>query len=294
VKLLLFGKDGQVGWELQRALAPLGELLALGRADADFERPDELARIVRSLHPDAIVNAAAYTDVERAEREPERAQAVNAEAPGVLARETARLGAWLVHYGTDYVFDGSGSAPRDESAPTAPLSAYGRSKLDGERRIGASGCRHLILRAGWIHAPRGENFPLTVLRLAREREGLTIVDDQIGAPTSADLVADVTAHALRAARRAPALGGTYHVAAAGETSRFGVARFVIDWARARGIALRVTDLAPVGTAAADGAAARRPLNCRLDTTKLRRSFELALPPWQAGLERTLVEAVCAR
>jgi dTDP-4-dehydrorhamnose reductase len=247
-----------------------------------------LAQVVRHLRPDVIVNAAAYTAVDQAESEPDLAQAVNAESPGVLAREAAQLGAWLVHYGTDYVFDGSGDAPRDEDAPTGPLSVYGRTKLDGEQRIRASGCRHLILRTSWVYAARGGNFALTMLRLAAERERLTVVADQVGAPTSAELLADVTAHVLRAAIRRPELGGTYHVAADGETSWHAYATFVIEWARARGLPLKVQTVEPVPTSAWP-AAARRPLNSRLDTRKLRRTFDLVLPSWQAGVARMLEE-----
>jgi dTDP-4-dehydrorhamnose reductase len=288
MNLLLFGRGGQVGWELQRAMAPLGRVTALDRTDVDLSRPEMLAQVVRHLRPDVIVNAAAYTAVDQAESEPDLAQAVNAESPGVLAREAAQLGAWLVHYGTDYVFDGSGDAPRDEDAPTGPLSVYGRTKLDGEQRIRASGCRHLILRTSWVYAARGGNFALTMLRLAAERERLTVVADQVGAPTSAELLADVTAHVLRAAIRRPELGGTYHVAADGETSWHAYATFVIEWARARGLPLKVQTVEPVPTSAWP-AAARRPLNSRLDTRKLRRTFDLVLPPWQAGVARMLEE-----
>jgi dTDP-4-dehydrorhamnose reductase len=288
MNLLLFGRGGQVGWELQRALAPLGRVTALDRTDADLSRPQTLAQVVRHLRPDVIVNAAAYTAVDQAESEPDLAQAINAESPGVLAREAAQLGAWLVHYGTDYVFDGSGDAPRDEDAPTGPLSVYGRTKLDGEQRIHASGCRHLILRTSWVYAARGGNFALTMLRLAAERERLTAVADQVGAPTGAELLADVTAHALRAAMRRPELGGTYHVAADGETTWHAYATFVIEWARARELPLKAQAVEPV-PASAWPSAARRPLNSRLDTRKLRRTFDLVLPPWQAGVARMLEE-----
>jgi dTDP-4-dehydrorhamnose reductase len=289
MKFLLFGKAGQVGWELQRALAPLGEVVAFDSRQADFTQPETLAAIVRDVRPDAIVNAAAHTAVDKAESELERAQAINADAPGVLAREAAALGAWLVHYSTDYVFDGSGSTPRDESAPTAPLSAYGRSKLDGEERIRASGCKHLILRTSWVYGARGGNFARTMLRLAGEREKLTVIDDQIGAPTGADLLGDITAHALRAVRQRPGLSGTYHAVAAGETSWHGYASFVIDWARANGLPLKVQAVEPIPTSAYP-TPARRPLNSRLDTRKLRECFDIVLPPWQLGVERMLTEA----
>ena len=296
MRLLLLGCNGQVGWELQRALAPLGEVVALDRDSAphagDLARPEVLAATVRALRPAAIVNAAAYTAVDRAEREPEVARAVNASAVGVLAREAAALGAWLVHYSTDYVFDGSGDAPRDESAATGPLNVYGRTKLEGEELLRASGCRHLILRTSWVHAARGGNFAKTMLRLAAERERFDVVDDQVGAPTGADLLADVTAHALRAAIREPALGGTYHATAAGETSWHGYARFVVAWARAHGHPLKA---APEAIAAVPSSAwptpAARPHNSRLDTRRLCSAFGLALPPWQAGVARMLAEVL---
>jgi dTDP-4-dehydrorhamnose reductase len=194
-----------------------------------------------------------------------------------------------VHYSTDYVFDGSGTAARDESAPTAPLSVYGRSKLDGEERIRAADCKHLILRTSWVYGARGGNFARTMLRLAGERERLTVIDDQIGAPTGADLLADITAHALRAAHRRPELAGTYHAVAAGETSWHGYASFVIDWARTNGVPLKVQTIDPIPTRDYP-TPARRPLNSRLDTRKLREAFDLVLPPWQLGVERMLTEA----
>ncbi|MEW6705592.1 MAG: dTDP-4-dehydrorhamnose reductase [Pseudomonadota bacterium] len=292
MKILLFGKNGQVGWELQRALAPLGEVLAFGSAEADFAQPEALAALVQRVRPEAIVNAAAHTAVDKAENEPERARLLNAAAPGVLAREAQALGAWLLHYSSDYVFDGSGETPRDEQAPTAPLNVYGRTKLEGEELVRASGCRHLILRTSWVYAARGGNFAKTMLRLAAERERLTVVADQFGAPTGAELIADVSAHTLRAAAADPALAGTYHLAAAGETSWHGYARFVIEWARTQGHAVRV---APQAIEAVPSSAfptpARRPLNSRLDTTRLRHRFGLTLPPWQQGVERMLAETL---
>ena len=295
MRLLLFGKGGQLGWELQRSLAPLGELTALDFDStdfhADFSRPAALADTVRALRPDVIVNAAAHTAVDKAESEPELAAALNAHAPRVLAAEAARLGAWLLHYSTDYVFDGSGSQPRDEDAATGPLSVYGRTKLEGEEHIRASGCKHLILRTSWVYAARGGNFARTMLELAAEREALSVIDDQIGAPTGADLLADVTAHALRAVLRQPQLEGTYHVAAAGETSWHGYARFVIDWARQHGLPVKVaSDAIQAVPTSAYPTPARRPLNSRLATHKFRRTFELTLPDWQAGVERMLNEA----
>jgi len=211
--------------------------------------------------------------------------------PRALAREAAALGAWLVHYSTDYVFDGSGDAARDESAATGPLSVYGRTKLDGEDHIRASGCQHLIWRTSWVYAARGGNFARAMLKLAAERESLAVVDDQFGAPTGADLLADITAHALRAVQREPRLGGTYHAVAAGETHWHGYARFVIEWARAHGLPVKVAaDAIKAVPTSAYPTPARRPLNSRLATDKLRGAFNLTLPGWQAGVERMLTEA----
>ena len=295
MKILLLGKNGQVGWELQRALAPLGTLTALdfdspAPLTADFSQPDSLAATVRAVAPDLIVNAAAHTAVDKAESEPELARALNAHSPAVLAREAAASGALLVHYGTDYVFDGSGSAPWTEDAPTGPLSVYGSTKLEGEDAIRASGCRHLIFRTSWVYAARGGNFAKTMLRLAAERERLTVIDDQVGAPTGADLLADVTAHALRMAGARPELLGTYHAVASGETSWHGYARHVIEFARAAGQPIKVASdaILPVPTSAFP-TPARRPGNSRMSTAKLSAAFGLVLPPWQAGVERMLRE-----
>jgi dTDP-4-dehydrorhamnose reductase len=295
MKILLLGMNGQVGWELQRALAPLGEVAAYdfdtpGRWQADFSQPGRLSELVRAHAPRLIVNAATHTAVDKAESEPELAMTINATAPGVLALEAAASGAWLVHYSTDYVFDGTGDAPRDEAAPTAPLSVYGRTKLAGEEAIRDSGCQHLILRTSWVYAARGGNFIRTMLKLAQERDALKVIDDQIGAPTGAELLADLTAHCARAAMAQPALGGTYHAVAAGETSWHGYAKLVIETARARGVPIKV---APEAIAAVPSTAfptpARRPLNSRLTAARLQRSFGLVLPPWQQGVMRTLAE-----
>lgn len=296
-RILLLGKNGQVGWELQRALAPLGELIALDFDSppphrADFSQPEALAAIVRELKPAVVVNAAAHTAVDKAESEPELARAINATAPGVLAREAAALGAWFVHYSTDYVFDGSGSTPRDEDAPTAPLSVYGRTKLEGEQLVRAAGPRHLVLRTSWVYAARGGNFAKTMLKLAAERDALKVIADQIGAPTGAELLADVTAHALRRLQQAPELAGTYHCVAGGETSWHGYARFVLEQARAAGVALKVAPEAVQAIPTAEyPTPARRPLNSRLDTRKLQQAFALSLPDWQHGVERMLTEVL---
>ena len=298
MRILLLGCDGQVGWELQRSLQPLGEVLALDFQSrnfaADFSRPDTLAATVQAVRPDLIVNAAAHTAVDKAESELALAQAINADAPGVLARSAAACGAWLVHYSTDYVFDGTGDQPRAEDAPTGPLSVYGRTKLDGETQIRASGCRHLILRTSWVYAARGGNFARTMLRLAGTKTELNVIDDQIGAPTGAELLADLTALMARVARAQPDLAGTYHAVAAGATSWHGYARLVIETARARGVALTLPPeaLLPIPTSAYP-TPAPRPLNSRLDTRKLRERFGVHLPGWESGVRRLLDEILPA-
>ena len=294
MKILLFGKGGQVGWELQRSLAPLGELVAVDfnstELCGDFTNLSGIAQTVRTVAADVIVNAAAHTAVDKAESEPELARTINADAPGVLATEAQRSGAWLVHYSTDYVFDGSGTTPWTESSLTAPLSVYGKTKLEGEDAIGTSGCKHLIFRTSWVYAARGGNFAKTMLRLAKERDRLTVIDDQIGAPTGADLLADVTAHAIRAAVLRPELGGLYHLVASGETSWHGYANYVIEEARSAGVELKVAQgsIDPVPSCAF-ATAAVRPNNSRLNTQLLQKVFNVTLPPWQAGVKRMISE-----
>ncbi len=288
MKILLLGKNGQVGWELQRSLAPLGEVIALGSDQANFTDLDGLANIVRKLAPDVIVNAAAYTAVDQAESEPERAHMINALAPGVLAAEASLLNAWLVHYSTDYVFDGSGDEPWLETDPTNPLSVYGASKLEGERLILESGCRHLIFRTSWVYGARGGNFAKTMLKLAGERDTLKVIDDQTGAPTGADLLADVTAHAIRTARKNPEISGLYHLVARGETSWHSYARFVIDFAKCAGMNIKATTIEAVPTSAFPTPAVR-PHNSRLNIEKLQNTFDLSLPHWQVGVTRMLTE-----
>jgi dTDP-4-dehydrorhamnose reductase len=295
MKILLLGKNGQLGWELQRSLLPLGELVALGREDGlDLADHDALMDRVYEHQPQVIVNAAAYTAVDKAESEPDLAMAINGAAPAVLGAAAADLGALLVHYSSDYVLDGSGDHPHDEDAPLDPLSAYGHSKAAGEMGVQQSGCVHLILRTSWVYAARGGNFAKTMLRLAAEREELRVVSDQIGAPTGADLLADITAHLVRIVPSRPQLAGTFHVAAAGETSWHGYARHVIEWARAHGATLKVAPGRVMPIATADyPTPATRPLNSRLSTERLRQTFGLHLPPWQQGVERMLAEMLQA-
>ncbi|WP_447798336.1 dTDP-4-dehydrorhamnose reductase [Pseudomonas moraviensis] len=293
MKILLLGKNGQVGWELQRSLAPLGELIALDRHQADglngdLSNPEALRATIRQVQPDVIVNAAAYTAVDKAESETELADRVNGIAAGVMAEEAAASGAWLVHYSTDYVFNGQGTAAWRETDAVAPVNHYGSSKLAGERAITASGCKHLIFRTSWVYGVRGNNFAKTMLRLASDRETLSVVADQIGAPTGADLIADVTAQALRQALQQPELAGLYHLAAAGEVSWHGYASEVIAFAKANGELLAVKAIEPVETTAYP-TPAHRPLNSRLNTQKLRATFSLHLPDWQSGVTRMLRE-----
>ncbi len=296
MKILLFGKNGQVGWELQRSLAPLGEVIALGTTSqdycGDFTDLAGIAETIRAIAPDVIVNAAAHTAVDKAESEPELARTINALAPAVLAKESARLNALMIHYSTDYVFDGSGDKPWLESDQTSPLSIYGATKLEGEQLIQASGCRHLIFRTSWVYGARGGNFAKTMLRLAKERDSLKVIDDQIGAPTGADLLADVAAHAIRTARRNPEVSGLYHLVAGGETSWHGYASFVLDYARRAGIDLKVApDAVDAVPTSAFPTPAKRPHNSRLNTEKLQKTFDLHLPHWQAGVTRMLAEVL---
>jgi len=296
MKILLLGKNGQVGWELQRSLAPLGELIALDRHSTghcgDLSRTQALAQTVRDVRPDVIVNAAAHTAVDKAESEPDVARTLNADAPAALAHAAAEVGAWLVHYSTDYVFNGEGQTPWQEGDATGPLSVYGQTKLEGEQAIAASGCKHLIFRTSWVYAARGGNFARTMLRLAQERERLTVIDDQRGAPTGADLIADVSAHAIRQALQTQdaRLSGIYHLVASGETSWHGYASHVIAQARQLkpDLPWKATDIAPVPTSAFP-TPARRPLNSRLNTQRLQQTFGLTLPAWQQGVDRLLAE-----
>ena len=294
MNILLFGKNGQVGWELQRSLAVLGEVTALDFDSTthcgDFSNPAGIADTVRALRPDVIVNAAAHTAVDKAESEPELAQLLNATTPGVLAQEAAKIGAWLVHYSTDYVFDGSSSQPWSESDTPAPLSVYGRTKWEGERLIQASGAKHLILRTSWVYAARGANFAKTMLRLAQERERLTVIDDQWGAPTGADLLADITAHAIRHLQAHPQDAGLYHVAAGGETNWNLYAKHVLAQSIRAQPAIKIIakEVAAVPTSDFPTPAVR-PHNSRLDTRKLQATFGLTLPPWQQGVARMVAE-----
>ncbi len=293
-RILLLGADGQVGWELRRALLPLGEVLPKARAQADLANLDGLRALLEKEQPDFIINAAAYTAVDKAETEPELARRVNADAPQVLAEYAAAHGAWLVHYSTDYVFDGTKPEPYTESDAPNPQSVYGQTKRAGEEAIAASGCRHFILRTSWVYAARGHNFAKTMLRLAAERDSLRVVADQIGAPTSAELIADCTALMLLRLRTDAALAdqssGIYHLTAQGSTSWHGYAQFVIAAARVRDMVLRCTpDAVQTITTADYPLPAPRPANSRLDCGKLQTTFDLVLPPWQTQVQRMIDE-----
>jgi dTDP-4-dehydrorhamnose reductase len=291
MKILLTGKNGQLGFELQRALAPLGEVHAVGSQDCDLADADALRALVRRVAPDVIVNPAAYTAVDKAESDEATARAVNAVAPAILGEEGARLGALVLHYSTDYVFDGTKAGAYTETDPPAPQSVYGRTKLEGEQGLAAANPRHLILRTSWVVGAHGGNFAKTMLRLAGEREKLTVVADQFGAPTPAALLADLSAHLVREHARAGDAAfpyGTYHVAASGETSWHGYAQFVIGEALAAGKVLKATvdAVAPLTTEQYP-TPAKRPLNSRLDTSRFRTTFDLRLPPWQEGVRHVL-------
>ena len=294
MKILLFGKNGQVGWELQRSLSSVGELVALDTDDqmpcGDFTRLEDIIQTIHSVSPDIIVNAAAYTAVDKAESESALAHTINTQAPKILAQESLKIGAWLVHYSTDYVFDGNGTKPWKETDPTTPINIYGSTKLEGEKAVINSGCKHLIFRTSWVYSARGENFIKTMIHLAQSRDYLSVIDDQIGAPTGAELLADVTTHSIYTALKQPHVSGLYHLAAKGETSWYGYANFVLDKARQSGIKLQVQaeNIQPVTTDAFPQTA-RRPRNSRLNTRKIEHTFDLTLPLWQTGVTRMLTE-----
>ncbi|OKP01931.1 dTDP-4-dehydrorhamnose reductase [Xenorhabdus eapokensis] len=290
--ILLFGKNGQVGWELQRALAPLGKVTALDFTSndycGDFSNPEGVAKTIRLLKPDVIVNAAAHTAVDKAESERKLAELLNAHSVEAIAKEAQKIGAWLVHYSTDYVFDGSGEKPwREDNIPT-PLNVYGETKLAGEIAIQTHCEKHLIFRTSWVYAARGANFAKTMLKLGKERETLSIINDQFGAPTGAELLADCTAHAIRITQLKPELAGLYHLIASGETTWFKYAQYVFEYAKKTGSELAVKEIKPV-PASAFPTPAQRPHNSRLNTNKFQKSFDLVLPDWKIGVDRMLAE-----
>lgn len=284
MKILLLGKDGQLGRELQASLSKVGMLTAWGRLDADFLNPVQLCDLVLAAKPDVIVNAAAYTAVDKAETESELAHSINATAPKLLAQATLDMGCKLIHYSTDYVFDGSGNTAWREESPTEPINSYGKSKLEGEHAIQNSGCQHLIFRTSWVYAKVGHNFAKTILRLASERDALSVIDDQIGAPTDAAWLADVTAQVI-----STPIFGLFHAAPAGEVSWHGYASYLIAKARVMGFPIKVSPEAISAVASeAHPTPAQRPRNSRLDCSKLRATFGITPPPWQQGIDQLLL------
>jgi len=293
--ILVFGGNGQLGRELLRALSSLGTVVATTRSGtltdgsacevADFNQPDSLVALLGRVRPDIVVNAAAYTAVDKAEQDAEAAFRANAEAPGVIARWCARAGVPFVHYSTDYVFDGEGAAPYREDQPTAPLGVYGTSKRDGEDRVRAAGGRHLIFRTAWVYAAHGNNFLRTMLRIGAERDALRVVADQIGTPTPAALIADVTAQALQ---HAGGLSGTWHLTASGQTSWHGFAEAIFAEALARGVLPKVPSVEAIASSEYP-TPAKRPSWSVLDNSKLQQDFDILLPDWQEGLKRVIRE-----
>ena len=298
MKILILGKNGQLGWELQRSIAPLGEVIALGRSGqyeqhmfcGDLTNLKGLRQTIVSLKPDIIINAAAYTAVDKAENEPELAQLINTQAPKLLAEEAKKIGSLLVHYSTDYVFNGESKDPWHENDVTEPLNEYGKSKWASEKAIQNSGCKYLIFRTSWVYGNRGNNFAKIMLRLASERQSLSVINDQFGAPTSAALLADCTAHAIYQSVRNPQLLGLYHLAASGQTTWYEYAKLVIEHARSIGKNFIVKEVNPISTSDYPTPAIR-PHNSRLDTTKFCKSFNLVLPQWQDGVIRMLDETI---
>lgn len=294
MKILLIGKNGQVGWELQRALSTLGEVIAVDYFDkelcGDLTNLEGIAQTVRTVKPDVVVNAAAHTAVDKAESERELSELLNEKGVAVLAAESAKLGALMVHYSTDYVFDGQGSHYRPEDEATGPLNVYGETKRAGELALERHNPRHLIFRTSWVYATRGANFAKTMLRLAADKTSLSIIDDQYGAPTGAELLADCTAIAIRQESVNRAVAGTYHLVASGETSWCGYASFVFDVARKHGAELAIEEVQGIPTTAYPTPAAR-PLNSRLANDKFQRTFGVTLPDWRLGVERVVTEVL---
>lgn len=296
MNILLFGKTGQVGWELQRALAPLGNVIAVDVKSTaycgDFSNPEGVAETVRRVRPDVIVNAAAHTAVDKAESEREFAELLNATSVEAIAIEAEKLGAWLIHYSTDYVFPGTGETPWLETDAVAPLNVYGETKLAGEKAVQDNCTKHLIFRTSWVYAGKGNNFARTMLRLAKDRPELSVINDQFGAPTGAELLADCTAHAIRTALQKPEVAGLYHLVASGTTTWHDYAALVFAEAKAAGMVLAIEKLNAVPTSAYP-TPARRPTNSRLNTEKFQRQFDLVLPDWQVGVKRMLAELFTA-
>ncbi|MBK5145042.1 dTDP-4-dehydrorhamnose reductase [Budviciaceae bacterium BWR-B9] len=292
MKILLFGKNGQVGWELQRSLTPLGNVISVDVHSTeycgDFSNPGGIAKTIQEIRPDIIVNAAAYTAVDKAEDEPEFAQLINATSVEIIAREAEKLGAWFIHYSTDYVFSGTGDTAWVESDIPSPLNIYGQTKLAGEKAIQDHCKKYLIFRTSWVYACRGDNFAKTMLRLAKERMELSVINDQFGAPTGAELLADCTAHAIKTALYQPKVAGIYHLVASGTTTWYGYADLVFKEAKNAGLILKINKVNPIPSSSYV-TPAKRPANSRLDTTKFQQTFDITLPAWNVGVKRMLNE-----
>ena len=291
MKILLLGKNGQLGWELSKRLLPLGDVVALDRSQCDLSTPEVIPKVIQEIKPDIVVNAAAYTAVDKAEEEEETANIINGHSVAVLAEQAKKHHALLIHYSTDYVFDGLKSSPYTEEDTPCPINAYGRSKLLGEQAIQKSGVQYLIFRTSWVYAARGNNFIKTMLRLASERDELKVISDQIGAPTSATLIADVTVEVIRqltSKSQSKSISELYHLAASGETSWFGFARLLIESAILNGHHLKLSPdcVVPISTAEYT-LPAKRPSNSRLDTTKLRADYRISIPKWEEQVEQTV-------
>ena len=292
MKILLIGKNGQVGWELQRSLVTLGDVVAVDYFDntlcGDLSNPQGIAQTIQTVKPDVIVNAAAHTAVDKAETEQELSRLLNADSVEVIAKESAKLGALLIHYSTDYVFNGEGTHYRNEDEQTGPLNVYGETKLAGELAVAKHNARHFIFRTSWVYATRGANFAKTMLRLAKEKEKLSIINDQFGAPTGAELLADATAIAIRTAVHNQKLFGTYHLVASGETTWFDYAQYVFSIAKELGETLSIKEVIGVDTSAYP-TPAKRPHNSRLSNKKFQTAFEVHLPDWKVGVKRVVTE-----
>ncbi|SNX59976.1 dTDP-4-dehydrorhamnose reductase [Nitrosomonas ureae] len=299
MRILLLGKNGQLGWELQRSLAPLGELISLDSTSrelcGDLSNFKGIKQTIQKTAPNIIVNAAAYTAVDKAENEPELTQILNAEAPKILAQGAKEQNARLVHYSTDYVFNGNSSQPYVETDTADPLNYYGKTKLEGDENIMTSGCSHLIFRTSWIYATLGRNFIKTILCLAQNRDKLTVVNDQIGSPTSAELIADITAYTLFTVKYKPEISGLFNLTAKGYTSWYEFAKFILEHVEKRNLPLKIhsTYIDPISSVEFP-LPAKRPLNSCLNTNKLENTFQLSLPAWQVGVSRILTEILCKR
>ncbi len=295
MKILLLGKNGQVGWELQRALAPLGDIVALDRNGlqqwcGDLSKPDQVYQTILDIVPDVVVNASAYTAVDLAETDQEIADLVNHRAVKKIAEACAQTGALFVHYSTDYVFNGVGQIAFNEVDTVEPLNVYGKTKASGEKAIQGSCCNYLIFRTSWVFAQKGKNFLKTMLALAQQREELSIIDDQIGAPTSAELIADVSAHAIVQTLQDPTKAGIYHLVASGETSWFEYAKYVFEQAKNLDAELVVKKVNPIPTTAYS-TPAKRPYNSRLNNQKIQQAFQICLPDWKVHVQRTVTEVL---